>query len=193
MSPKEPEEQEEIRRSLASHNAIPVFLDEELAHKHYNGFSSMYCLILILKMRIDDLDQILWPILHYQSGVMYNEETWEAYKKVNEIFADYIADAAQEEDLIWVHDYHLMLLPKLLRERMAKKKRQACIGFSLHTPFPPSESLKVLPVAQDILEGTLSSTLVGFHTEDYRKNFTESCEYLLYVFPPGWDACRLIR
>ncbi|RAO72475.1 uncharacterized protein BHQ10_008487 [Talaromyces amestolkiae] len=163
MDPKEPEEQEEIRRSLASHNAIPVFLDEELAQKHYNGFSN----------------QILWPILHYQSGVTYDEESWEAYKKVNEIFADYIADAAQEEDLIWVHDYHLMLLPKLLRERMARKKRQACIGFSLHTPFPPSESLKVLPVAKDILEGMLSSTLIGFHTDDYRKNFTESCEYLL--------------
>ncbi|EEA19872.1 hypothetical protein TMatcc_010014 [Talaromyces marneffei ATCC 18224] len=163
MSPKEPDEQEEIRRSLGAHNAIPVFLDEELAYKHYNGFSN----------------QILWPILHYQSGVTYDEEAWEAYKKVNEIFADYIADAAQEEDLIWVHDYHLMLLPKLLRERMAKKKRQACIGFSLHTPFPPSESLKVLPVAKDILQGTLSSTLVGFHTDDYRKNFTESCEYLL--------------
>lgn len=113
----------------------------------------------------------------------YDEESWEAYKKVNEIFADYIADAAQEEDLIWVHDYHLMLLPKLLRERMAKKKRQACIGFSLHTPFPPSESLKVLPVAKDILQGMLSSTLVGFHTDDYRNNFTESCEYLLYVSP----------
>lgn len=134
-----------------------------------------------MRKKVNGLDQILWPTLHYQSGVTYDEEMWEAYKKVNEIFADYIADAAQEEDLIWVHDYHLMLLPKLLRERMAKKKRQACIGFSLHTPFPPSESLKVLPVAKDILEGTLSSTLVGFHTDDYRKNFTESCEYLLYV------------
>lgn len=183
MSPKEPDEQEEIRRSLGAHNAIPVFLDEELAYKHYNGFSSMCVPLTLFNGDVDVLDQILWPILHYQSGVTYDEEAWEAYKKVNEIFADYIADAAQEEDLIWVHDYHLMLLPKLLRERMAKKKRQACIGFSLHTPFPPSESLKVLPVAKDILQGTLSSTLVGFHTDDYRKNFTESCEYLLYVLP----------
>lgn len=130
------------------------------------------------------VDQILWPILHYQSGVTYDEESWEAYKKVNEIFADYIAEAAQEEDLIWVHDYHLMLLPRLLRERMAKKKRQACIGFSLHTPFPPPESLRVLPVAKDILEGILSSTLIGFHTDDYRENFTESCEKLLCVSLP---------
>lgn len=124
-------------------------------------------------------DSILWPILHYQSGVTFDEEPWKAYKKVNEIFADYITDAAQNGELIWVHDYHLMLLPQMLRERMARKGKNACIGFSLHTPFPAAEALRVLPVARDLLQGMLSSTLVGFHTEDYRMNFTEGCHNLL--------------
>ncbi|KAH8689957.1 putative alpha,alpha-trehalose-phosphate synthase subunit [Talaromyces proteolyticus] len=167
LSPTEPSEREEIRRSLAAHNAMPVFLDEKLAQAHYNGFSN----------------SILWPTLHYQSGVAFDDEPWKAYIKVNEIFADYITDAAQNGELIWVHDYHLMLLPQMVRERMLRKGKSACIGFSLHTPFPAGEALRVLPVAKELLQGMLSSTLVGFHTDDYKLNFTESCQNLLGAQP----------
>ncbi|KAL1996130.1 hypothetical protein VTN49DRAFT_453 [Thermomyces lanuginosus] len=163
LNPAKPEEKDEVRRSLAEHNAIPVFLDEKLAHEHYNGFSNA----------------ILWPIFHYQSGVTFSEESWQAYCKVNEIFADAIAEAAGESDLIWVHDYHLMLLPRMLRERLARMGKTASIGFSLHTPFPAPQALRALPTEKEILEGMLASTLIGFHTEDYRQNFVLSCEQAL--------------
>lgn len=128
-------------------------------------------------------DAILWPIFHYQSGVTFSEESWQAYCKVNEIFADAIAEAAGESDLIWVHDYHLMLLPRMLRERLARMGKTASIGFSLHTPFPAPQALRALPTEKEILEGMLASTLIGFHTEDYRQNFVLSCEQALYESP----------
>ncbi|KAL1983280.1 hypothetical protein VTN96DRAFT_302 [Rasamsonia emersonii] len=167
LNPKEPAEKEEVRRSLEAHDAIPIFLDEDLAHDHYNGFSN----------------SILWPILHYQSGVTFSDGPWAAYRRVNEIFADEIAEAAQYGDLIWVHDYHLMLLPQLLRERLAKKGKAAAIGFSLHTPFPAPEAFRALPVCKEILEGMLSSTLVGFHTDNYRINFIASSQQILGAQP----------
>jgi trehalose 6-phosphate synthase len=113
--------------------------------------------------------------------VTFSEEPWRAYRRVNEIFADEIAEAAQKGDLIWVHDYHLMLLPQLLREQLAKKGKQSAIGFSLHTPFPAPSAFRALPVCKEILEGMLSSTLIGFHTDDYRLNFVASCEQILSV------------
>lgn len=117
--------------------------------------------------------------MHYQSGVTFSDGPWAAYRRVNEIFADEIAAAAEYGDLIWVHDYHLMLLPQLLRERLAKQGKAAAIGFSLHTPFPAPEAFRALPVCREILEGMLSSTLVGFHTDDYRLNFIASSQQIL--------------
>lgn len=187
LNPQEPKEKEEVRRSLAAQDAIPVFLDEDLANAHYNGFSSKSgkntpprppreLVLEILMEAFFRIDSILWPILHYQSGVTFSDGPWEAYKKVNEIFADAIADAAGPGDLIWVHDYHLMLLPQMLRKRMSKQGKPAAIGFSLHTPFPAPEALRALPVAREILGGMLASTLIGFHTDDYRLNFVASCQ-----------------
>ncbi|GAD92865.1 alpha,alpha-trehalose-phosphate synthase subunit, putative [Paecilomyces variotii No. 5] len=154
---------EEVKRSLGEHDAYPIFLSDELAHDHYNGFSN----------------QILWPSLHYQSGVIFKDGPWEAYRKVNELFADSVAEAANDGDLIWVHDYHLMLLPKLLRERLAKQGKKCPIGFSLHTPFPAADFWRALPVSKELLEGLLASNLVGFHTDEYKQNFIDSCGLVL--------------
>ncbi|KAL1854520.1 hypothetical protein Plec18170_004608 [Paecilomyces lecythidis] len=156
---KKESEIEEVKRSLGEHDAYPIFLSDELAQDHYNGFSN----------------QILWPSLHYQSGVIFKDGPWEAYRKVNELFADNVADAANDGDLIWVHDYHLMLLPKLLRERLAKQGKKCPIGFSLHTPFPAADFWRALPVSRELLEGLLASNLVGFHTDEYKQNFIDSC------------------
>jgi trehalose 6-phosphate synthase len=134
-------------------------------------------------------DSILWPILHYQSGVTFKEEPWVAYRRVNGIFAEEVADAAQPGDLIWIHDYHLMLLPELLRERMAVKGKSAAIGFSLHTPFPAAQSFYALPACKEILEGMLSSSLIGFHTEEYKDSFVESCRRIVYVFSAPCMLC----
>ncbi|GJP93591.1 alpha,alpha-trehalose-phosphate synthase subunit [Aspergillus niger] len=153
-------EQGQIRQSLDEHNAVPIFLDNELANNHYNNFSNA----------------ILWPILHYQSGINFEEGPWEAYQRVNEIFADTIAEAAQPGSLIWVHDYHLMLLPRLLRDRLAGKN--CAIGFSLHTPFPAGDFWRNLPVQKDLLRGLLASDVIGFHTDEYKRNFVLCAESL---------------
>lgn len=122
------------------------------------------------------LDAILWPILHYQSGINFEDGPWEAYQRVNEIFADTIAEAAKPGSLIWVHDYHLMLLPRLLRDRLAGKN--CAIGFSLHTPFPAGDFWRGLPVQKELLRGLLASDVIGFHTDEYKRNFVLCAETL---------------
>jgi trehalose-6-phosphate synthase len=80
---------------------------------------------------------ILWPLFHYHPGeISFNEEWWEAYQKVNNLFADAIAKIVQDGDLVWIQDYHLMLLPAMLRKKTTKNIK---VGWFLHTPFPSSE------------------------------------------------------
>ena len=81
--------------------------------------------------------------------------------------------------MIWVHDYHLMLLPAMLRERIGNSKSNVKIGFFLHTPFPSSEIYRILPVRNEILEGILHCDLIGFHTYDYVRHFLSSCSRIL--------------
>lgn len=87
----------------------------------------------------------------------------------------------QDGDMIWVHDYHLMLLPQMLREEIGDTKKNVKIGFFLHTPFPSSEIYRILPVREELLTGVLSCDLVGFHTYDYARHFLSSCARILEV------------
>ncbi|KAL2871631.1 trehalose-6-phosphate synthase [Aspergillus lucknowensis] len=154
------EERKAAQQSLAEKDAVGIFLDEKLAHQHYNEFSN----------------GIAWPILHYQSGVGFNEDAWKAYQRVNEIFADTVAASIEDGDLVWVHDYHLLLFPAYLRERLKNAGREKCpIGFTLHTPFPAEDFWRALPVQKDLLAGVLACDLVGFHTDEYKRNFVECC------------------
>ncbi|KAJ5773687.1 hypothetical protein N7457_008583 [Penicillium paradoxum] len=160
---RDPKDREDVQKSLEAHNAIPIFLDSTLADEHYNGFSN----------------RILWPILHYQSGVIFDDTPWQAYRRVNELFADAIVDSAENGTLIWVHDYHLMLLPELLRDRLRERGKACAIGFSLHTPFPAKDFWRNLPVRKHLIEGLLASDLIGFHTDEYKQNFIDACAGLL--------------
>ena len=85
----------------------------------------------------------------------------------------------QDGDLVWVHDYHLMLLPAMLREEIGDSKSNVKIGFFLHTPFPSSEIYRILPVRNEILIGVLHCDLIGFHTYDYARHFLSSCSRIL--------------
>ena len=122
-------------------------------------------------------DSILWPLLHYQPGLIsFRFDHWKAYREVNRKFAKEIAARVSDGDFVWVHDYHLMLLPAMLREETRRLNKSISIGFFLHTPFPCDEMFMVLPVRNEILEGILHSNLVGFHTPSYANNFIQSCE-----------------
>ncbi|KAB8227077.1 glycosyltransferase family 20 protein [Aspergillus alliaceus] len=146
-------------------NATPVFMDDKLADRHYNGFSN----------------SILWPLLHYHPGeIVFDEGAWDAYREANLLFAKTIAKEAQEGDLVWVHDYHLMLLPELLQEQLSLLgKKNIRIGFFLHTPFPSSEIYRILPVRAELLRGLSHCQLIGFHTYDYARHFLSSCAHIL--------------
>ncbi|KAL4805671.1 glycosyl transferase [Aspergillus unguis] len=167
MNIEDPEERKVANAALAENNAVGIFLEEELAHSHYNVFSN----------------GIAWPILHYQSGVGFYEDAWVNYQKVNNVFAETVADAVCSGDKIWVHDYHLFLVPRLLREKLQARGKKCPIGFTLHTPFPVYDFCRALPVQDELLNGMLGADVLGFHTDGYRKNFIESCE-------EGLDAKR---
>lgn len=131
----------------------------------------------------------LWPLFHYQPGeIDFNEAQWDAYYRANVTFAAAIKEIAQDGDMIWVQDYHLMLLPALLREMLADLPNIR-IGFFLHTPFPSSEVYRVLPVRKQILLGVLQCDLIGFHTYDYARHFLSSCARILGIatLPNGVD------
>ena len=129
------------------------------------------------------LDSILWPLFHYHPGeISFDESHWEAYREANSRFAKAIVKTLRDGDYIWVHDYHLMLLPAMLRSEIKRMKdpvKNIKIGFFLHTPFPSSEIYRILPVRDEILQGVLHCDLVGFHTYDYARHFLSACSRIL--------------
>eukprot|EP00644_Phytophthora_capsici_P009637 jgi/Phyca11/118057/e_gw1.35.15.1 len=156
-------EHEAVRRLLLQHNCLPVFLSSDVASRH-TGFSS----------------EVLWSLFHYVSEPVpftFNKQDWRAYESANESFADVIAEIYNEGDSVWVHDYHLMLLPSLLRQRIPPCR----IGWFLHTPFPASDVYCRLPVRSQLLQGVLQADLVGFQTFDYERHFLSTCHRLLGV------------
>jgi trehalose 6-phosphate synthase/phosphatase len=129
----------------------------------------------------------LWPLFHYSiDRVAMDAGDWATYQEVNRVFADAVAREYRPGDTIWIHDYHLMLLPALLRERLP----EARIGFFLHIPFPSSEVFRLLPWRQDILKGLLGADLIGFHTFAYMRHFMTSLLHVAGV-EPDIDRVRI--
>lgn len=152
---KTKEELEELSaKALSEFRAYPVFLTERAMEKFYQGFCN----------------KTIWPLFHYfPSYTVYDESFWLHYKCVNKIFCEAVMTVIKPDDVVWIHDYHLMLLPQLLREKMP----DARIGFFLHIPFPSFEIFRLLPMKwrSEILEGLLGADLIGFHTHDYTQYF----------------------
>lgn len=161
------DEQEEVsQRLLEEFKCIPTFLPPDLQRKFYHGFCKQY----------------LWPLFHYMlplspdHGSRFDRTLWQAYVSANKLFADKVVEVSSpEEDFVWVHDYHLMLLPTFLRRRFPRAK----LGFFLHSPFPSSEIYRTLPVRDEILKAFLNSDLIGFHTFDYARHFLSCCSRML--------------
>lgn len=123
----------------------------------------------------------LWPLLHNDYNAVgtfgSSDEYWSAYRFVNQRFAEAISEIYEDGDLIWVHDYHLMLLPSMLRESLWYAK----IGFFLYTPFPSAEIFRILPRRTELLQGVIGADLIGFHSYDFAKQFVASCTRLLGI------------
>ena len=113
-------------------------------------------------------NQTLWPVFHnFPSQLKFDAKDWESYVEANRLFCEAVVNRYRPNDLIWVHDYHLMLLPQMLRERL----RDAAIGFFLHIPFPSSEIFPVLPRREELLEGLLGADLLAFQTHAHLQQF----------------------
>ncbi|KAE8719217.1 Alpha,alpha-trehalose-phosphate synthase 6 [Hibiscus syriacus] len=162
-----PNEQDQVSQILfETFKCVPTFLPADLYSRYYHGFCK----------------QQLWPLFHYMLplspdlGGRFNRSLWQAYVSVNKIFADRIMEVINpEDDFVWVHDYHLMLLPTFLRKRFNRVK----LGFFLHSPFPSSEIYKTLPIREELLRAFLNSDLIGFHTFDYARHFLSCCSRML--------------
>jgi len=154
---------EQVRsRALADCGSYPVFLSHEDMEHFYWGFCN----------------KTIWPLFHYfPSYTIYQEEFWQTYQRVNEKFSDALIELLTPNDIVWVQDYHLMLLPRFLRERAPGVP----VGFFLHIPFPSYEIFRLLPPhwRRDLLEGLLGADLVGFHTREYMQYFLHSVEKVL--------------
>ncbi|MEM6771897.1 MAG: bifunctional alpha,alpha-trehalose-phosphate synthase (UDP-forming)/trehalose-phosphatase, partial [Bacteroidota bacterium] len=145
-------EKEDIRTDLAKHKLAPVFLTPREIDLYYEGFSN----------------KTIWPHFHYFTEyTTYNDEMWSTYQEVNYKFFQEVAKHLREDDMVWVHDYQLMLLPEMIREKFPK----ISIGFFLHIPFPSYEVFRILPWSKEILTGLLGADQIGFHTFGYLRHF----------------------
>ncbi|KAI8636602.1 glycosyltransferase family 20-domain-containing protein [Parasitella parasitica] len=143
------------------HDMVPIFIDDKLSFGHYEGYSK----------------QVLWPLMHY---LMWSDSVdevsfWDDYVRVNHIFANEAIANYQEGDIIWVHDYHLMLVPQIIREALP----HAPVGLFMHTPFPSSEIFRCLPHRKEVLLGILGANVVGFQTYNYARHFASTCTRIL--------------
>ncbi|KAK4750407.1 hypothetical protein SAY87_003889 [Trapa incisa] len=157
-------EQEEVARELLQNfNCVPIFLAPDLRKNYYHGFCRKY----------------LGPLFHYMlpmCGNQFDQTLWQAYISANKIYADKVLVVTNHEnDYIWVHDYHLMAMPNILRRRFKRVK----LGFFLHIPFPSSEIFRTLPVRNGILNALLNTDLIGFQTFDYARHFLSCCSRML--------------
>ncbi|KAF7850011.1 hypothetical protein BT93_L0034 [Corymbia citriodora subsp. variegata] len=160
-------DQEEVSHLLfEKFQCVPTFLSPDMQNKFYHGFCKHY----------------LWPLFHHMlpmspsQGAQFCRQQWHAYVSANKVFADKIMEVINpEEDYVWIHDYHLMVLPTFLRKKFHKIK----IGFSLHSPFPPSEIYRTIPVRDEILKALLNCDLIGFYTFDYAQHFLSCCSRML--------------
>lgn len=160
-------EQDAVAEDLHKNfSCVPVFLGAELKDKHYKGFCKGF----------------LWPLMHYilpmspQSAGRYDKVNWQGYLAANKRFADKVVEhLSPDYDFVWVHDYHLMLLPTFLRKRYNTVR----CGYFLHCPFPSSEIFRTFPNRDLVLRGLLNADVVGFHTFDYARHFLSCTTRLL--------------
>jgi trehalose 6-phosphate synthase/phosphatase len=149
------EQKEQIIERLAAEDCHPVFLSRRQMEGYYQGFCN----------------KTIWPLFHYfPRRTIYEARFWKTYRQVNETFCDEVMKVDKPGDSIWVHDYQLMLLPQLLRQRLPDSE----IGFFLHIPWPSFELFRLLPWREQILNGLLGADLIGFHTYDYVRHFLSS-------------------
>lgn len=150
----------QIKKILKNQNLIQVELNSFEIDNYYYGLSN----------------KSLWPLFHYFIDYSkFNDNHWDTYFQVNKKFCDVVVSNIEKNGTVWVHDYQLMLLPKMIRDL----RPDLSIGFFLHIPFPSYEIFRIFPRRKELLEGILGADLVGFHTYNYERHFLSSIKRIL--------------
>ncbi|KAJ7748550.1 alpha,alpha-trehalose-phosphate synthase [Mycena maculata] len=156
------------KRMLVEQACIPVWIPDAEFESCYDEFCH----------------QVLWPCLHYaipdapKTKMFYESASFKQYVAVNQRFADAIVANYQDGDIIWVNDYHLMLLPAMLRAS-PKIPAHTPIGFFMHVAFPSSEIFRCLSVRRSLLSGLLAANLIGFQTANYARHFRQTVSRIM--------------
>ena len=154
-APLDASERAALAARLRMDHVVPVDVSNREAAEYYDGICNT----------------VLWPTLHYLvDRIPVLLPDFAAYRTVNERFADALVAEYQPGDAIWIHDYHLMLVPALVRGRIP----DAAIGYFLHTPFPAADVFRILPWRCELLDGILGATLIGLQTERDVHNFGDT-------------------
>ncbi|TKY86038.1 hypothetical protein EX895_004863 [Sporisorium graminicola] len=153
------------QKYIKERSSMPVWLEDDDFDLSYNRFCK----------------QILWPTFHYTSptskGLDNEHEAFRAYWEVNRRFADAIEDVYQEGDIVWINDYHLLLVPQMVRERLP----HATIGLFVHIAFPSSEIFRCLSMRETLLKGMLGADLIGFQTHGFCRHFRQTVSRILQL------------
>ena len=154
--PGEPEGRARLMREWEEeHGYVAVEIPAKISRSFYEGYAN----------------DTLWPLLHgFPTRVVFAPDSWVAYRDANQRFADAVVSRAQKGDLIWAHDYQLMLVPQMVREQSPDSR----IGFFLHIPFPSSEVFRILPEREELLRGLLGADALAFQTHGHLHNFRRS-------------------
>ncbi|MEZ6036209.1 MAG: bifunctional alpha,alpha-trehalose-phosphate synthase (UDP-forming)/trehalose-phosphatase [Planctomycetota bacterium] len=144
-----------VSAQLRELGVAPVLLTQHELDTYYEGYANA----------------TLWPVLHSMATrAVFRADWFAVYRDVNRRFADTVLEVAEPGDTVWIHDFHLFLLPEMLREA----DRDLRIGFFLHTPFPSSDLFRILPERRELLRGVLGADRIGFHTFGYLRHFRSS-------------------
>ena len=150
----------EVKEYLDENNYIPVNLEKKEIDEFYYGLSN----------------KALWPLFHYFIEYsVFSQNQWDSYVEVNKKFAEAVINNVEDGDIIWVHDYQLLLCPKMIRDQ----KPNITLGFFLHIPFPSFEIFRIFPWREELLKGILGADQIGFHTYDYVRHFLSSVKRIL--------------
>lgn len=156
----------EVDNALRLQNCNVAYVSDSAIEGHYDN----YC------------KELIWPLFHCQVPVLpfskeYEQHTWQDYVEVNEAIARKVIEVYNPGDVIWVHDYHLMLVPRMVRAALP----DASIGFFMHVAFPSSEVFRCLANRAELLEGMLASNLIGFQISEYVQHFMMTAARILAV------------
>ena len=185
-----------LRRSMEKHGGTWIcWGDGKLDGKYLEEDTGKYKIKRVLlsmpeKKGYYDLysNRTLWPLFHYfRERVKYTDNGYEIYRRVNEKFARSIIESVSGDEVIWIHDYQLALVPKILRDSGIKNR----IIFTWHIPWVSKEMFETLPESDDLIKSLSSSDFITFRTETYKKNFddllTETSRVKSFVVPLGID------